>query len=117
MGQKKIKRSKTEGIYIDPSLEQVEEDRAFDIEYDEEDNEAVLVNHYRRKWDDGFDADVEHRLNIEEAKALVAVLNELIELMIKVETSRMVERIGDKLQEKSTILPVEKNPLKDNLMQ
>jgi hypothetical protein len=114
---KKIKRSKTGPPPVDPNLEEVDEDRAFAVEYDEDDNEAVLVNHYRRKWGDGFDSDVEHRLNIEEAKALVAVLIQIIDIMIKKANDERLLLLAEKLVEKSTPELIEGNPLKDNPVQ
>lgn len=100
---KKIKRSKTEGTYVDPNLEEVEEDRAFEIEYDEETNEILLVHHYRRKWGDDFEGDVEHGMNISEAKELVVVMLRLIDLMDS--------RLRVTIKEKSTPIPIEGNPL------
>lgn len=114
---KKIKRSKTGPPPVDPNLEEVDEERAFGVEYDDEDNEVVLVNHYRRVWGDNFDADVEHVLNIEEAQALVAILNKIIEVMMKVEADKRLQAIGDKLIEKSTPDMIEGNPLKNNPVQ
>ena len=40
---------------IDLNLEEVDEEHSFEIEYDEETNEVLLVHHYRRQWGDGFD--------------------------------------------------------------
>lgn len=108
---KKIKRRPdNNGPGVDSMLEEVGEERAFEIELDEETNEIVFVHHYRRKWDDEFDADVEHGLNIEEAGQLVGVM------------LQMIQAIQDKTQKellmgKSTPEPVERNPLKDNSTQ
>jgi hypothetical protein len=102
---KKIKRNPTE--YVDPNLEEVDEDRAFEVELDDETNEIVFVHHYRRKWGDGFDADVEHGMNIEEAGQLVAVMLSMIqEIQEKSHKELLVE--------KSTPDVKESNPLKDN---
>jgi hypothetical protein len=117
MGQKKIKRSKTGPPPVDPNLEEVSEDRQFEIAYDEDDNEVIIVNHYRRKWGDEMDADVEHGWNISETRAVVQTLNELIDIMLKVETDRRLFQIGDKLVEKSTPELIEGNPLKNNSVQ
>lgn len=107
---KKIKKRPVSSEPVDPNLEEVGEERAFEIELDEEANEVVFVNHYRRKWDDGFDADVEHGLNLEEAKELMGVLFSMIEtLERKLEVTKLIE--------KSTVFPVEKNPMRDNSVQ
>jgi hypothetical protein len=100
MGQKKIKkRGKSSGEYVDPNLDEVDEDRGFEVELDEESNEIVFIYHYRRKWEDQFDADIEHILNMEEANSLIgAMLN-------------MIEIVKNKvIVEKSTPIPVEGNP-------
>jgi hypothetical protein len=105
MGQKKIKRSKVEGTYVDPELEEVDEERAFEIEADEETNEILLVHHYRRKWGDDFDSDVEHGLNLQEAKNLVSVILRWIDM----EETRLKSIIG--IPDKSTPIPIEGNPM------
>mgnify|MGYP001618019004 CR=1 FL=1 len=106
---KKIKRKPSSGEYVDPNLEVVDEDRAFEIELDEELNEIVLVHHYRRKWGDEFDADVEHGLNMDEARALVGALVTLMEVID--------QKMKAELVEKATPIPVEGNPLKNNTVQ
>lgn len=104
---KKIKRKPISEEVTDPMLEEVGEERAFEIELDEEDREIVFVHHYRRKWGDEFDADVEHGLNIEEAGQVVGVMLQMIQ-EIQDNTKK------DKLVEKSTPDMKEGNPLKDN---
>lgn len=103
MTKKIKKRSSSSGEYVDPNLEDVDEDRAFEVELDEESNEIIFVHHYRRKWGDEFEADVEHALNMEEAGELVIVM---LNLMDQVKKKILVEKV----------LPLaeEKNPLKDN---
>lgn len=111
MGQKKIKRGKTEGHYVNPELEEVDEDRSFELESDEDTNEILLVHHYRRKWGDEMDSDVEHGLNLEEAKDLVAILVQWIEM------TELKLKVISKVVEKATPIPIEGNPLKDNPVQ
>lgn len=108
---KKIKKRPVSAEPVDPNLEDVGEERAFEVEIDEELGEIIFVNHYRRKWEDGFDADVEHGLNIDEAKALMGVLFSMINVL---ERNAMMKA---QLEQKSTPEPVEKNPLKDNSVQ
>lgn len=97
---KKIKRKPMGVPFVDPQLEEVGEDRAFEIEMDEETNDVVLVYHYRRAWGDELEGDVEHILNVEEASDLVGVL------------TRMIDEIkGRLLVEKATPTPIEHNPL------
>ena len=64
---------------VDPHLEEVDEEHSFEIEYDEETNEVLLVHHYRRQWGDGFDADVEHAYDIEQNTGLIRELMEVLE--------------------------------------
>lgn len=113
MGQKKIKRSKTGIPAVDPNLEEVDEERAFEIEIDEDEKEVVLVHHYRRMWGDEMDADVEHCLNVQEAGEFIGALINAIDVIQKL---TVAERDAQ-LVEKATILPEEKNPLKDNTVQ
>lgn len=107
MGQKKIKRSKTGPPAVDPQLDEVDEERAFEIQIDEEEKEIVLTHHYRRKWGDEFDADIDHCLNIEEASEFVAALLGAIDVLNKI---AIVER-DTVLVEKSTPRPIEGNPM------
>lgn len=104
---KKIKRSKTAAEYVDPNLEDVGEERAAEIEYDEDTRETLFVFHYRRKWGDDFDSDIEHGYTMEETRELIVVLMNIVD-----EDSKRV--MTEKLVEKSTPEPIEKNPLKDN---
>lgn len=106
---KKIKRSKTAGEYVDPNLEEVGEERAAEIEYDEDTHETLFVFHYRRKWGDEFDSDIEHGYTMQETKELIVVLMDIVDEDTK--------RVTSRLPEKSTVLPEEKNPLKDNSVQ
>lgn len=76
MGKKVKKLAKQ---IIDPNLEEVDEEHSFEIEYDEETNEVLLVHHYRRQWGDGFDADVEHAYDIEQNTGLISELMEILE--------------------------------------
>jgi hypothetical protein len=106
MAKKIKKRAKTGSEFIDPLLEEVEADRAFEVELDEETNEIIFVHHYRRKWGDEFEADIEHGLNMEEASELVGIM------------IMMIEAVKMKLLvDKSTLTPIEKNPMKDNPVQ
>lgn len=105
---KKIKRSKTGAPAVDPNLEEVDEERAFEIELDEDNNEILFVHHYRRMWGDGFDSDIEHVFTVEEASQMVVVLMKMID---DIRTNVMIEK-GH--VEKATPTPIEKNPLKDN---
>lgn len=100
---------------VDPHLEEVGEEHAFEIEYDEETNEVVLVHHYRNKWGDGFDADIEQGLNIEENSALISTLMEILEEQKKQVIAIAVQK--GVLVEKLTPEPIESNPLKDNKVQ
>jgi hypothetical protein len=109
MGQKKIKRSKTGVPAVDPMLEEVGEERAAEIEYDEETDEAIFVFHYRRKWGDDMDADVEHGYTMQETKEIVTVLMEIIEESKKQAMTNAIE--------KSTPSTEEGNPLKGNKIQ
>ncbi len=111
MSKKIKKRPSVSETPVDPNLEAVGEERAFEVELDEEVNEIVIVNHYRRAWGDEFDADVEHGLNVEEAKQLMGVLFSMIEAL---ERKAMLLAT---LEPKSTPAPVEKNPMKDNSVQ
>lgn len=79
---KKIKK-KAPSPTNDSRLEQVDQERAFEIEYDEELNEVVFVHHYRYQWGDGFDADVEHGLNLQETNDLIITLLQLLEVQKK----------------------------------
>jgi hypothetical protein len=92
--------------FVDPELEEVGEERAFEIELDEETNEIVFVHHYRRKWGDDMDSDVEHALNMEEA---MEVINVMINMIDEIKKRVLIE--------KSTPEPVEGNPMKDNPVQ
>lgn len=111
MAKKIKKRPSTSIAPVDPNLEEVGEERAFEVELDEEENEVVFVNHYRQAWGDGFDADVEHGLNLDEAKQLIGVLFNMVS------TIELKLKAMEVMAEKSTIVPVEKNPLKDNSVQ
>ena len=107
---KKIKRSPTSKPPIDPELEEVDEDRAFEIEYDEETNETILVNHYRRQWGDDFDADVEHGWTMEETAHIIGILTNIYILQQKHMMNKAIEK-GIELPNKSTPIPVEGNPM------
>jgi len=101
---KKIKRRENQGAsYVDPRLEEVDEDRAFEMELDEETEEAIFVHHYRRKWGDEFDADIEHVFNMEETNKIVVVLLNMMETIKK-----------KHLVEKSLVIPPEGNPMQTN---
>ncbi len=101
---KKIKKRANIGREIpDPMLEEVDEDRAFEMELDEETNEIIFVHHYRHKWGDQFDADVEHALNMEQASEVVGTM---ISMMEQLKTNQLVF--------KATLEPIEGNPLRDN---
>lgn len=103
---KKIKKRPNSVPEIeDPGLEEVSEDRAFEVELDEETNEIIFVHHYRRKWGDGFDSDIEHSLNMEEAGELIGVMATMIEA---VRNKIMIQTA----MQKSTPSPVEGNPMR-----
>lgn len=105
MGKKVIKKRPNTGPEtLDPWLEDVGEDRQFEIDEDEEQNLIVFVHHYRHKFGDGFDADMEHALNYEEANEVVGIMITLME--------RMKDRIL-KAAEKVKVVPEPKegNPL------
>lgn len=104
---KKIKRSKMEGQYVDPNLEPVGEERELEVELDEETDEILFICHYRMKWGDGFDADIEHAFTIEEANDMVMAMLEMIEEVQK-------KRKAAILPEKSTPELIEGNPIKEN---
>lgn len=87
-------------------MEEVDEERAAEIEYDEDTNETIFVFHYRRKWGDDFDADVEHGYTMEETRQVVAVLMSILEESSALAISKVVE--------KSTPSIEEGNPLKEN---
>lgn len=104
---KKIKRRPdNSGPVVDTELEEVGEERAFELELDEETKEVIFVHHYRRVWGDTFDADVEHGLNMEEAMEVVNVMLNMIEVVKK-------KTIKEKVLEFSE----EKNPMRDNPVQ
>ena len=100
---KKIKKRPISQEPVDPNLEAVEEERAFEVEFDEDDNEIIFVHHYRRKWGDGFDADVEHGLNMEEAAELIGVMTNIMEMVKK---KLLIEKVMN--------TPQEGNPLQSN---
>jgi hypothetical protein len=108
MGQKKIKRSKTSVPMVDPQLEEVGEERAAEIEYDEETDETIFVFHYRREWGDEFDADVEHGYTMQETRELVTVLTNILEESKAQAMQNVIE--------KSTPSVEEGNPLRNNRM-
>ena len=83
-------------------MEQLEEE-GFDIELDEETLEVVLIHHYRRKWGHELDADIEHRMNMEEAMQLVVTVLQMIEIVR-----------NKVIQEKVLVVPEEGNPLQNN---
>jgi hypothetical protein len=105
---KKIKQRPVSAPPVDPMLEAVGEERAFEIELDDETNEILFVHHYRRQWGDDFDADVEHGLNLDEARALIGIMLQLITVI----EQKVKAELG--VVEKATPLAMEKNPLKDN---
>jgi hypothetical protein len=111
MGHKKIKRKPTGSPIIDPNLEEVDEERAFEIELDEESKEVVLVHHYRHAWGDEMDADVEHVLNIEEASDLIGALINGIEVLKKLKEAEKMQV----LVEKKTPEPIEGNPMRGSI--
>lgn len=101
MSKKIKKRSNIGNEYVDPNLEEVEEDRGFEVELDEDTNEIVFVHHYRRKWGDEIDADMEHVLNMEESVELVGMMVSMIE---SVKNKLLMQKAM------STPIPVEGNP-------
>lgn len=79
---KKIKKKRNPSEEIqDPNLDEIDENRAFEIECDEETNEIIFVHHYRRKWGDGFDADVEHGLTLDETAEMIGIVIGYMELL------------------------------------
>lgn len=91
-------------------LEDVGEERAFEVELDEETQEVVFVHHYRRKFGDDFDADVEHCMVLEEAHDLVNTLIQMVEELKKLR----IAQVATMVVEKPTVELIEKNPMKDN---
>lgn len=107
---KKIKKRPNMGVVpVDPDLEEVDEDRAFEIEMDDELNEILFVHHYRRKWGDEFDADIEHGFNMDESRAVIGVMLQIMQVI--------ENKIKAQMGQKVTPEPVEKNPMKDNPVQ
>lgn len=107
---KKIKRNKRSNVgqqVEDPNLEQdleeVDEERAFEIEEDEETNEIVFVHHYRRKWGDDFDADVEHVMGPEEAMNMIGMV---VQILDSIRARQLLY-----MAQKSTLKPIEGNPM------
>jgi len=107
MGQKKIKRSKTSVPEVDPNLDEVDEDRAMEFDLDEGSKEIIIVHHYRRKWGDEVDADIDHIYTIDEAADLVNILIRMIEDLKKM----IIEERNALLVEKATPTPIEGNPM------
>ena len=105
---KKIKKMAKQMPIIDPNLEEVEEEHSFEIEYDEETNEALLVHHYRRQWGDGFDADVEHAYDIEQNTDLINDLMEILERQKQKVINKAIA--AGLLIQKSTPEMIEGNP-------
>lgn len=97
-------RKKVEGAYVDPHLAKVEEPRGIEIVFDEENYEVVFVCHYRRKWGDEFDADIDHGYTLEATNRMILVLMEMVERL----SLKVMEQTG--LIEKSTPEPKEGNP-------
>lgn len=101
---KKIKvkkqRANTGTEIEDPNLEDIGNERGFEVELDEETNEIVFVMHYRRRFGDDFDADTEHGLNTEETAELIGVL---IGFMEQIKNKKMIER--------ATLPVIEGNPM------
>jgi hypothetical protein len=111
MGQKKIKKKMILPTN-DPKLDDVDEDRQKEIFYDEDTNEVVIIHHYRRQWGDGFDADIDELLNIEENNEFIVVLLSFLERQ-KQYLSRMKESMEKNLPVVSTIELKETNPMKE----
>lgn len=109
MGNKHVKKKKGLAPTQDPYLEPVDEDREFEVEYDEETNEVVFVMHYRRHWGDDMDADVEHGLTMEDNNSLICSLMDILE----VQKSRILQQQGTVLEAKSTPELVEGNPVRE----
>lgn len=77
---KKIKKRANSVLEVqDPELEEVDENRQFEIEEDEETNEVIFVHHYRRRFGDNFEADVEHAMNYEEAGEMVGIVTQIMD--------------------------------------
>jgi hypothetical protein len=108
---KKIKRKPTGMPYVDPMLDKVDEDRAMEFDIDEETKEIIIVHHYRRKWGDEMDADIDHIYTIEEAGELISVLVNMIETVKNMDEMNMVAIRDALLVEKSTPTPIEGNPM------
>ena len=112
---KKIKRSKQEGSYVDPKLmpvEEIGEERTFEIELDEEENEVIFVHHYRIAFGDGFDADIEHGFSVEDAKSIVVVMLSMIDEIEKKQVAEKEKFMKEQGLEKATPEPIEGNPIK-----
>lgn len=75
MGKKLIKKKQVVPVQ---ELEEVTEDQAIEIVYDEDTNELVIINHYRTVWGDGIDADMEQCMNIEQSKSYIGALLDIL---------------------------------------
>jgi hypothetical protein len=107
MANEKIKKKQLTPT-VDPKLEPVDEERSFEVEFDEETNEVVFVMHYRRHWGDEMDADVEHGLTLEENNHLIVTLLEYLEA----QKTNLLMRRGTVMEVKSTHELVEGNPVR-----
>jgi hypothetical protein len=104
-----------EGTYVDPNLmpvEEIGEERTFEIELDEDENEIVFVHHYRIAFGDGFDADIEHGFDIDDARSIVSVMLGMIDEIQAKLNKEKEEAIANSGLEKSTPEPIEGNPIK-----
>ena len=106
MSSKKVKKMAKQ--VVDPNLEEVDEEHAFEIYYDDETNEAILVHHYRRQWGDGFDSDVEHAYDIEQNTRLIGDLMEILGQQKKAVINKAIA--AGLIVEKSTPSIEEGNP-------
>jgi hypothetical protein len=70
----KKKRQETEPVFSELELDIVGVEDSFEVDFDDKTNEIIFVNHYRKEWGDGFDADMEQALNMEDAAELIQTM-------------------------------------------
>jgi hypothetical protein len=113
---KKIKKRVNQGtVQEDPNLEPVDDDRIFEVELDEETEEIINVHHYRYKFGDEFEADIEHAMTLDDAKQYVMCLLSFIERIEQLQLERLNKNKENAVIEKvSTVEHKEGNPLRES---
>lgn len=94
-----MRRKKMEGMAVDPNLEEVGDNRGIGMFVNPDTKEVIFACHYRRKWGDQFDADIDHVYSLDEIKQMTITLLGFIEILSTVE-----------VPEKATPVPIEGNP-------